>query len=190
MSLKECFTLDIYSRTKNFPGFGFILKNLIFDPGYRVVVYYRLSIFFKRLQFLKLFFYLISKLIIIRLCRVPGVELRTQFDIGEDLKVYHPHDIVIGAGARVGKNVTIFNGVTLGARILKELDETQENLTRYPVVGDGVTIFSGAKIIGPVTVGNNSIVGANSVVNKSFPERSVIAGAPARLITIRKGGSQ
>ena len=84
--------------------------------------------------------------------------------------------------AAIGKNVTIYNGVSLGARTRQVLDENKNDNTRYPTIENGVTIFSGAKIIGPVTIGKDFIVGANSVVNTSFPANSVIAGVPAQLI--------
>jgi len=65
----------------------------------------------------------LGQLLIVRICRVPGLEIRTIFEIGPGLVTYHPHDIVIGAGARIGSCVTLYNGVTLGARTLGDLDE-------------------------------------------------------------------
>lgn len=186
MKLTECFTIDLYSRQPTKFLKRELLKNFIFNPGYRVVVYYRLSLYLQNVKILKRIAHIISRLIIIRLCRVPGVEIRTRFEIGEGLSFYHPHDIVIGAGARIGKNVTIYNGVTLGARTIRDEDAIKDIESRYPTIGNGVIIFSGSKIIGPVSIGDNSIVGANSVVIHSFPPNSVIAGSPARLINSRE----
>jgi len=155
---------------------------LIFNPGYRVVVYYRLSCYLKNVKYFKRLCRMMSDLIIVRLQRVPGVEFRTCFEIGAGLNVYHPHDIVIGAAVRIGENVTICNGVTLGARTLRDQDVIKNKYERYPIIGNNVTIFSGAKVLGPIKIGDNSIIGANSVVNSSFPANSVIAGNPARLI--------
>ncbi len=159
---------------------------MIFNPGYRVVVYYRISLYLKEIKCLKRICAIMSNLIIVRLMRVPGVEFRNRYAIGEGLRIYHPHDIVIGAYAKIGKNVTIFNGVTLGARTLVDDDEEKDREKRYPLIGNEVTIFPGAKIIGPVTIGDNSIIGANSVVNESFPPNSIIAGSPARIVRQRE----
>ena len=113
---------------------------------------------------------------------MPGVEFRVRNEIGKGLHIYHPHDIVLGAGCRIGQNVVIYNGVTLGAKTLRDIDENKDVFARYPTIEDGVLIFAGAKIIGPVTIGRNSIVGANAVVMDSFPANSILAGIPARLV--------
>jgi len=112
----------------------------------------------------------------------PGVEINCREDVGAGLRIAHAHDIVIGAGARIGRNVTLYNGVTLGARRYEDAEEGAYDSSRYPIIEDGVTVFSGAKVLGPVTIGKNCIVGANSVVLESFPEDSVLAGVPARLV--------
>ena len=143
-----------------------------------MVAYYRISRWLKQRRRFRRILGLVGRYIIVRLARVPGVEIRTSFDIGLGLLMNHPHDIVIGAGAQIGKNVTIYNGVTLGAKNLRAPDDPDRD--RYPVLGDNVTVFSGAKIIGPITIGNGCIIGANSVVNRSFPAGSIIAGSPAR----------
>jgi serine O-acetyltransferase len=185
MKFSDCFTIDYYARTGKKLSFGEWLWELIFDPGFRVVVYYRVALFLKTLTFPRRTARIFGDLILMRLIRVPGVEFRTLGVIGEGLHIYHPHDIVIGKGVKIGKNVTIFNGVTLGARTLLVEDDCKDNDTRYPIIGNNVTIFPGAKIFGPVTIGDNCIVGANSVVNRSFPADSIIAGSPARFIRIR-----
>jgi serine O-acetyltransferase len=185
MKFSDCFTLDYHAHTGIKLSFTECFWELLFDPGFRVVVYYRVALFLKSLTFPRRTAHVLGDLLLMRLIRVPGVEFRTQCVIGEGLLIYHPHDIVIGKGVKIGKNVTIFNGVTLGARTLLAEDTCREKDNRYPDIGNNVTIFPGAKIIGPVTIGDNCIIGANSVVNKSFPADSIIAGSPARLIRIR-----
>ncbi len=122
-------------------------------------------------------------MIIYRLSKSPGVEINTKHEIGYGLLVTHPHDIVIGVGVIIGNNVTIYNGVTIGAKKLISEDPNKDVNSRYPEIGNHVTIFTGAKIIGPVTIGSNSAIGANAVVMHSFPENSMIAGIPAKLIS-------
>ncbi|MDD5458685.1 MAG: hypothetical protein PHF37_04770 [Phycisphaerae bacterium] len=186
MKFGDCFTIDLKARGEEGTGFRELCGMLFFAPGYRAVVYYRISIYLKKVCFLKGLAQIAGSLILTRLCRVPGVEFRVRNEIGPGLKMFHPHDIVLGAGCEIGRNVTIYNGVTLGAKTLQEMDEEKDVHSRYPKIEDGVVIFTGAKIIGPVAIGENSIVGANSVVMESFPANSIIAGIPARLIGKRQ----
>lgn len=178
MTFIKCFTKD--SAHGECDSFRKMRRKLLYNPGFRVVVYYRIAVFLKKKYYSRWLPRFISRLILVRLSRVPGVEFNNYEEIGPGLSLYHPHDIVIGAGAKVGRDVKIYNGVTLGAKNLKIYDTCWDVKDRYPVVEDGVTIFSGAKIIGKITIGKNSIVGANTVVNKSFPAGSLLVGAPAR----------
>jgi serine O-acetyltransferase len=162
-----------------------LVEKFFCNPGYRAVVYYRIQVYMRKVRFPNRLTNLWASLIRARLIRIPGVEIRSRAEVGYGLHLPHPHDIVLGEGARVGKNVRIYNGVTLGARMLQAADDEQGADERYPIIEDGVTIFPGAKVIGPVTIGRNSIIGANSVVRDSFPENSVIAGIPARLVNRR-----
>jgi serine O-acetyltransferase len=179
MRLRDCFSVDLEARSEPVPSFFGIINKLIFNPGYRAVVYYRLAVHLRGARRLRLLGLLLGQLIIVRICRVPGLEIRTIFEIGPGLVTYHPHDIVIGAGTQIGRCVTLYNGVTLGARNLKTPAEGDDVAARYPTLEDGVTVFPGAKVIGPVTIGANSVIGTNSVVTTSFPPNSVIAGVPA-----------
>lgn len=87
--------------------------------------------------------------------------------------VPHPTGIVISKQARIGRNVTIYQNVTIGTNI---------GLGKYPKIGDDVVVYSGAAIIGDVNIGENSVIGANSVVIDDVPPQSVVVGAPARVI--------
>lgn len=180
MNFFDCFTIDIKARNEKLT-----LRRLLFSLPYRSVVLYRIASWFRDSQLPRVVRNLIANHILYKLSKAPGVEINTKQTIGSGLSLTHPHDIVIGEGVRIGKNVTIYNGVTLGALTLKAIDKNKDVSTRYPLIEDGVTIFSGAKVIGPVSIGKNSIIGANSVVNDSFPENSVIAGIPARLLNKR-----
>ena len=91
--------------------------------------------------------------------------------IGEGFHMMHLNGITIGSGAIIGKNCTIYQQVTIG----NEKD-------KFPVIGDNVTIYAGAKVLGGIKIGNNAVIGANAVVLKDVPENSVAVGVPARII--------
>ena len=106
-----------------------------------------------------------------------GIEIAVRCPIGPGLFLPHTQGTVIGAW-RIGANATIFQGVTLGAR---EIDFSYTEESR-PVLGDGVTIGSGAKVLGPLHIGDRARVGANSVVLQSIPPDTLAVGAPARVV--------
>lgn len=116
-----------------------------------------------------------------------GFECHLEAVIGKGLFLPHTQNLVIGAGVTIGNNVTIYNGVTLGALKLKSGDD---NAQRYPIIHDNVVIYTGAKVIGPITIGSNSIIGANSVVLSDVPDYHVAVGIPAKIIDPHKRASQ
>lgn len=91
--------------------------------------------------------------------------------IGKGSHFVHHFNIVIGSTAVIGDNCTIFNGVTLG--------DNGKDRNLCPTIGDNVLLSAGSKVVGPVSVGSNSIVGANSVVIRDVPENSLAVGLPA-----------
>lgn len=109
-----------------------------------------------------------------------GLEVAPRCQIGPGLFLPHTSGTVIGAW-RLGKNVTVFQNVTLGA---KEIDMGFDPAIR-PNVGDGVTLGSGSRILGGVSVGDNVAIGANAVVLTSIPPNSVAVGIPARVVSQR-----
>jgi serine O-acetyltransferase len=111
-----------------------------------------------------------------------GIEIAVRCPIGPGLFLPHTQGTVIGAW-RIGSNVTIFQGVTLGA---KELDFSYTENSR-PTVGDGVTIGSGAKVLGGISLGDSVRVGANSVVLSDIPVGALAVGAPARIANRKQG---
>ena len=106
-----------------------------------------------------------------------GVFISPQVHIPGSTHFPHPIAIIIGEGVRLGERVTIYQGVTLGGA---RLGDWQAN--RYPTVEDDVTIFAGAVIVGKITIGRGSTIGANSVVTRDVPAESTAVGAPARII--------
>lgn len=104
-------------------------------------------------------------------------EVPARLAIGPGLVIAHPYGTVLGA-ARIGANSTLFQQVTLGAI---DADFAYDPAKR-PTVGDNVTIAAGAKVLGPVTLGEGSIVGANAVVLADVPAHHLAVGVPARTI--------
>lgn len=121
-----------------------------------------------------------------RLARLPAlvnfiafsIEIPVTLEIGPGLILPHPHGTVLGAG-RIGADVTIYQQVTLGAKI----SDWSYDLSTRPVVEDGVTITAGAKVLGPVTLGRNCIVGANAVVISDVGAGQIVGGVPARVLS-------
>ncbi|SRR5579859_977130 len=106
-----------------------------------------------------------------------GIEIAVRCPIGPGLFLPHTQGTVIGAW-RVGANATIFQGVTLGAR---EVDFSYTEQSR-PTLGDGVTVGSGAKVLGALHIGDGARIGANSVVLQSIAANMLAVGAPARVV--------
>lgn len=111
-----------------------------------------------------------------------GVEVAIRSDIGPGLYFPHTGGIVLGA-QRIGSDVTIYHGVTLGAA---ELD-VAFTPGRRPLVGDNVVIASGAKVLGGVMIRDGAIVGANAVVVDDVGERWIVGGVPAKFLKQREG---
>lgn len=107
--------------------------------------------------------------------RRTGSEIYYSTDIGPGFNIQHGFGIVIGPRYKIGKNFMIHQGVTLGQK-------TINNPNEKIVIGDNVTVFSGATILGDITIGNNSLIAANSVLLKDVEPNSVYAGVPARKI--------
>ena len=98
---------------------------------------------------------------------ITGIEIHPAVEIGKNLFIDHGFGVVIGATAEIGDNVTIYQGVTLGGRSLK-------NEKRHPTIKDGVIIGAGANILGPITIGKNVKIGSNTNVIKDVRENAVI----------------
>ena len=151
-------------------------KSLVVDKSFRAITTYRLKnyAFQTRKNRLLTLVGLIDGL-------VNGIDISYAAKIGLKMRLPHPQCIVIG-NATIGNNVTIYQNVTLGATWDKE-----KNGQKFPIIGDDVRISAGAKIIGPVRIGNNAIIGANAVVIKDVPENCVAVGNPARVIKRKTG---
>jgi serine O-acetyltransferase len=110
---------------------------------------------------------------------VSGIEISPGATIGPGTTFVHGHGIVIGQGARVGRRCRLYQQVTLGG----------DRQGAYPVLGDDVVVYAGAKVLGGVTLGDGAVVGANAVVLDDVPAGAVVAGVPARVVTPGRRGT-
>ena len=106
-----------------------------------------------------------------------GIEIHPGARIGDDFFIDHGAGVVIGETAEIGSRVTIYQGVTLGGTGF-------QRGKRHPTIEDNVTIGSGAKLLGPITVGHGSKVGANTVVVTDVPEHATVVGNPGHIVRI------
>ncbi|HEY0227621.1 MAG TPA: serine O-acetyltransferase [Mycobacterium sp.] len=111
-----------------------------------------------------------------------GVEIHPGAILGAGLFIDHATGVVIGETAEIGDDVTIYHGVTLGGT-------STDPGKRHPTIGDRVIIGAGAKILGPIKIGDDSRIGANSVVVKEVPSSSVVVGVPGQIISRAKPGT-
>lgn len=144
-------------------------------PGFQAVAAHRLLHFLHvrlRVPVLPRFFGLIVRW-------WTGTEIHPGARIGKGVFIDHAAGVVIGESAIVGDGVTLYHGVTLGAT------GNEKNWKRHPTLESGVLVGSGARILGPVTVGKNARIGAGSVVVKDVPESVTVTGVPARVVKSR-----
>jgi serine O-acetyltransferase len=104
-----------------------------------------------------------------------GIEIHPGAKIGRRFFIDHGMGVVIGETAEIGDDVTLYQGVTLGGT-------STARIKRHPTIEDSVTIFSGAAVLGPVTVGRHSRIGAGSVLVSSVPAHSTVVGIPGKIV--------
>ncbi len=110
-----------------------------------------------------------------------GIEIHPGAQIGPGFFIDHGMGVVIGETAEVGKNVTLYHGVTLGGTSL-------EKGKRHPTLHDNVVVGAGAKVLGAIDIGENSRIGANAVVVKPVPPETVVVGVPGQPYPRTVGG--
>ena len=107
-----------------------------------------------------------------------GIEIHPGATIGEGLFIDHGTGIVIGETAEIGRNVTLYQGVTLGGT-------GKEQGKRHPTIGNNVVVASGAKVLGSFTVGDHAKIGAGSVVLRPVPAHATVVGIPGRIVMMK-----
>ncbi|WP_296761866.1 serine O-acetyltransferase [Sediminimonas sp.] len=161
---------DIVAVYERDPACHRFLQPLLFFKGFQAVQAYRVAHWLWRQgrRDMAYFFQM-------RVSETFGVDIHPAARIGQGIMIDHAHSIVIGETAVVGDNVSMLHSVTLGGTGKDEED-------RHPKIGDGVLIGAGAKVLGNISIGRCSRIAAGSVVLHDVPEKSTVAGVPAKVV--------
>ena len=172
------------SIKKRDPAAKSIISIILTYPGVKAVFFHQISNFFYKAGF-----DLVARIISQTIRFFTGIEIHPGAKIGKNLFIDHGMGVVIGETSEIGDNVTIYHNVTLGGSSPSIDSERQRHEKRHPTIGNDVVIGSGAQIIGPIKVGNNSRIAANAVVVKDVPENATMVGIPARAVKLENKGS-
>ena len=146
------------------------IETILTSPGLHALAIYKISSSFWSIKL-----YLLARMVAYMGRILTGIEIHPGSKIGLRLFIDHGMGVVIGETTIIGDNVSIYQGVTLGGT-------KWEKKKRHPTINDNVIIGAGAKVLGPISVGKNSKIGANSVVTRNVPSNSTVIGIPARVI--------
>ena len=163
--VKACFERDPAARN--------LVEVLLTYTGLHVIIYHRIAHTLSRMGVP------VAPRLLMAIARgLTGIEIHPAATIGRGLFIDHGMGVVIGETTVIGKNVTLFQGVTLGGT-------GKEKGKRHPTLGDNVVVGTGAKVLGNITIGSNSIIGANAVVLRDVPDHSTVVGVPGRIAKIK-----
>jgi len=143
---------------------------LFLYPGLRAVIYYRIAHWFWVRKH-----YFIGRMLSNRARRKTLIEIHPGATIGKGFFIDHGCGVVIGETTEIGDNVTIYQGATLGGT-------GKDHGKRHPTLGNNVMVGAGAKVLGPVNIGDNSKIAAGAVVLKDIPADCTAVGAPAKVV--------
>ncbi|MFZ5974438.1 MAG: serine O-acetyltransferase [Bacillota bacterium] len=165
---------DIKAVKQRDPAARHILEVLLCYPGVHAIIWYRIAH-----VLWKTGFKLIARIISTLTRFFTGIEIHPGAKIGPGFFIDHGMGVVIGETTEIGRNVTLYQGVTLGGT-------GKEKGKRHPTLEDNVVVATGAKVLGPFTVGARSKIGAGAVVLKEVPPDCTVVGVPGRIV--RKNG--
>lgn len=154
------------------PAARSLAEVMLLYPGFHALVYYHVSHW---LYGHKRFF--LARMVSQWGRGFTGIEIHPGATIGNNLFIDHGMGVVIGETAEIGDNVTLYHGVTLGGT-------GKDEGKRHPTICDNVLIGTGSKVLGPITIGANSRIGANSVVLACVPPCATAIGIPAAIVRI------
>lgn len=174
MSLRATLAADLLANAGT-RGWRKGLRAFFTVPGFYVIAMHRIAARLARLHRLT------GELLWHHNLRSSGCHLHLDARIGPGLTLPHPTGIVVGSGAWIGAGVTLYQSVTVGRR---------PERAGYPRIADRVTIYPGAVIVGPVSIGEGAVIGALSYVDRDVPAGSVARGNPLRISPAADGGDQ
>lgn len=161
---------DIKAFQDRDPAAKNIFEILFLYPGFKAIRRHRWAH-----RFYKWKFRFIARWISQATAQKTGIEIHPGATIGRRLVIDHGHGVVIGETTEIGDDVLIYQGVTLGGT-------GKDTGKRHPTIGNNVMISSGAKVLGPFKVGDNSRIAAGAVVLEEVPPNSTVVGVPARVV--------
>jgi serine O-acetyltransferase len=160
---------EIRAAQKKDPAAKGFLEVLLLYQGLHALINHRIAHVFYRMH---LFFF--ARLLSQFSRWLTGIEIHPGAKIGKRLFIDHGMGVVIGETAIIGDDVLLYQGVTLGGTGLQKGK-------RHPTIGNNVVVGTGAQVLGNITVGDNSYIGANAVVIKDVPPNSTVVGVPGRI---------
>jgi len=150
------------------------IEVVLLYPGFHALIYHRMAHwFYKKKRFF------IARFISQFGRHFTGIEIHPGAEIGAGLFIDHGMGVVIGESAVIGDNCTIYHGVTLGGT------GKEKGKKRHPTIGNNVLIGSGAKVLGPCNIGDNSLIGANTFVSFDVEPYSTVVGTKGRIVKKR-----
>ncbi len=163
---------DIAAVKERDPAARNSLEIFFLYPGVKALRMYRRAHYFWQKGH-----HFIARYISQKCARKTGIEIHPGAKIGKRLVIDHGHGIVIGETAEIGDDVLLYQGVTLGGT-------GKDTGKRHPTIGNNVMISAGAKVLGPIKVGDNARVAAGAVVLKEVPPNSTVVGVPAKVVKL------
>lgn len=173
MSILRTLQRDIRAAMERDPAARNVVEIVLAYPGVHAIWFYRITHALWRadVPVLPRFLSHIARFL-------TGIEIHPAAKLGPGLFIDHGMGVVIGETAEIGKNVTLYQGVTLGA-------QTLHTGKRHPTLGDNVVVGAGGKVLGPVTVGEECVIGAGAVVVNDVPPHATVVGVPGHVVAMR-----
>ncbi len=168
-----CVNRDFHAALDNDPaarGFWAPIEVALTYPGFHAVLFHRIThlVYRAGIPFLPRVMSILNRFI-------TGIEIHQAARIGPGFFIDHGMGVVIGETAEIGEDCMLFHGVTLGGT-------GKATGKRHPTLRDGVVVGAGAKILGAITIGNNTYIGGNSVVLEDVPDNCTVVGIPGRVV--------